>query len=220
MPRSFRLPFRSRARIASEIDEELAFHLKTLAARLEREGWPAHEADAEARRRFGDLEFTKYYCRTEDLRREGEKRRMTVADELKQDLRYALRGLRASPGFAIVALATLALGIGANTAIFSVVRGVLLDPLPFTAPDRLVRVWNANPTDRIEKGPYSEPDFLDLRAASRLTESMGGFFFVEAQSGVDLTGTGAPERLSAALVTPGFFETLRPHPLLGRVLVE
>ena len=95
MPRSFRLPFRSRARIASEIDEELAFHLKTLAARLEREGWPAHEADAEARRRFGDLEFTKYYCRTEDLRREGEKRRMTVADELKQDLRYALRGLRA-----------------------------------------------------------------------------------------------------------------------------
>ena len=220
MPRSFRLPFQSRARIASEIDEELAFHLKAMAARLEREGWPAVEAEAEARRRFGDLEFTKHYCRTEDVRREGEKRRMTIADELKQDLRYAWRWLRAAPGFAVVALTTLALGIGANTAIFSVVRGVLLDPLPFAAADRIVRVWNANPTDRVEKGPYSEPDFLDLRAATKLTESIGGFFFVEAQSGVDLTGSGAPERLSAALVTPGFFETLRPRPLLGRVLVE
>ena len=220
MSRSFRLPFRSRARIASEVDEELAFHLNALAERLEREGWPAFEADAEARRRFGDLEFTKHYCRTEDVRREGEKRRMTAADELKQDLRYALRWLRASPGFAVVALTTLALGIGANTAIFSVVRGVLLDPLPFAAPDRIVRVWNANPTDRIEQGPYSEPDFLDLRATSKLAESIGGFFFVEQQSGVDLTGSGTPERLSAALVTPGFFETLRPRPLLGRVLVE
>jgi predicted permease len=220
MSRSFRLPFRSRARIASEIDEELAFHLKALATRLEREGWPAAEADAEARRRFGDIEFTKYYCRTEDLRREGEKRRMTIADELKQDLRYALRGLRASPVFAVVALATLGLGIGANTAIFSVVRGVLLAPLPFTTPDRIVRVWNANPADRIERGPYSEPDFLDLRAATRLTETIGGFFFAEQQSGVDLTGMGAPERLSSALVTPGFFETLRPRPLLGRVLLE
>ena len=220
MPRSFRLPFRSRARIVSEIEEELSFHVKAVAARLEREGWSSADAEAEARRRFGDLEFTKYYCRTEDLRREGEKRRMTIIDELKQDLRYALRGLRASPGFAIVALATLALGIGANTAIFSVVRGVLLEPLPFATPDRIVRVWNSNPTDGIEQGAYSEPDYLDLRAAARLTETMGGFSFAEQQSGVDLTGNGAPERLSAALVTPGFFETLRPRPFLGRVLVE
>jgi hypothetical protein len=204
-----------------EIDEELAFHLKAMAARLEREGMAGRRG--RGRRHAAGLVISNsqnIIAAPRTVRREGEKRRMTIADELKQDLRYALRWLRAAPGFAVVALTTLALGIGANTAIFSVVRGVLLDPLPFAAADRIVRVWNANPTDRIEKGPYSEPDFLDLRAATKLTETIGGFFFVEAQSGVDLTGSGAPERLSAALVTPGFFETLRPRPLLGRVLVE
>jgi predicted permease len=218
MPRSFRLPFRSRNRIASDIDEELEFHLLAVAARLREQGWTAPDAETEARRRFGDVEFTRSYCRAEDQRREGEQRRMTILDELRQDLRYALRALNSSPGFSLSALATLALGIGANTAIFSVVRSVLLEPLPFTASDRLVRVWHVNPSSGIDKGAWSEPDFLDVRAGSRLAESIGGYFFAEGLSGLDLTGAGAPERLSAALVTPGFFETLRPRPLLGRVL--
>jgi len=218
MPRSFRLPFRSRDRIAADVDEEIEFHLAVVAARLQQQGWNRPDAEAEARRRFGDVDSTKDYCRAEDLRREGERNRMTFIDEVGQDLRYAVRALRSSPGFSLIALATLALGIGANTAIFSVVRAVLLEPLPFTAADRIVRVWDANPTGDIPQGPWSEPDFLDVRAGTRLAENVGGYFFAEGNSGLDLTGSGAPERVSAALVTPGFFETLRPRPLLGRVL--
>jgi predicted permease len=200
------------------VDEELASHLAMVAARLREEGWLPPDADAEARRRFGDLEYTRRYCRSEDQRREKEKNRMIVFEELRHDIVYALRGLRASPGFTLIALATLAFGIGANTAIFSVVRGVLLAPLPFSAPDRIVRVWETSKTLGIAQGSFSEPDFLDVRAESHLAESVGGYFFADGLTGVDLTREGTPERLSAALVTPGFFETLRPHPLLGRTI--
>ncbi|MDB4911786.1 MAG: hypothetical protein JWO39_2609, partial [Gemmatimonadetes bacterium] len=220
MPPAFRFPFRSRSRIVSEVDEELAFHLATVAARLREEGWSPPDAEAEARRRFGDIEYTRAYCRSEDFRREKEKSRMIVFDELRHDVLYALRGLRASPGFTLIALTTLAFGIGANTAIFSVVRGVLLAPLPFSSPDRTVRIWNSNKTLGIAQGSFSEPDFLDVRAESRLAESIGGYFFAGDQTGVDLTSGGTPERLSAALVTPGFFETLRPRALLGRTFSE
>jgi predicted permease len=218
MRRSFRLLFRSKSRIKAEIDEELDFHLAGVAARLRENGWSAADAEAEARRRFGDLEFTKTYCRDEDIRRERGRHRMTIVEELKQDLTYAIRGLRSSPGFTLVALATLALGIGANTAIFSVVRAVLLEPLPFTTPDRIVRVWHANTLGGITEGSFSEPDFIDLQKDTKLAESVGGFFFADGLTGVSLTGDGTPERLSAALVTPGFFETLRPRPQIGRVL--
>ena len=217
LPR-FRLPFRSHARIASEVDEELTFHLAATAERLREQGWSTTDAEAEARRRFGDLEYTRRYCRAEDLRREGERYRMAFMDEMKQDLRYALRGLRGSPAFTVIAIVTLALGIGANTAIFSVVRAVLLQPLPFTDADRIVRLWNTNRASGIEEGSFSEPDLDDVRAQSRLAETIGGFFFADGQTGIDLTGDGPPERLSAALVAPGFFETLRPRALLGRTL--
>jgi predicted permease len=218
MRRSFRVLFRSKSRIKADIDEELEFHLAGVSARLRDEGWSQADADAEARRRFGDLEFTKTYCRGEDIRRERGRHRMTIVEELKQDLIYAIRGLRSSPGFTLVALATLALGIGANTAIFSVVRAVLLEPLPFATPDRIVRVWHANTLGGINQGSFSEPDFIDLQKETKLAESVGGYFFADGLTGVSLTGDGMPEQLSAALVTPGFFETLRPRTELGRVL--
>ena len=141
-----------------------------------------------------------------------------MLDELRQDLRYALRGLRTSPAFTLTALLTLALGVGANAAIFSVVRAVLLEPLPFADADRLVRVYHANPSNGLAKGTISEPDFLDWRRSSRVAETMGGFFFVDGLSGIDLTGTGNPERLSSTLVTDGFFQTLGTRPLFGRTL--
>ena len=144
---------------------------------------------------------------------------MTFFDELGQDLRYALRALRRSPGFTATALLTLALGIGANTAIFSVVRAVLLEPLPFDSADRIARVWQVNPSTGMTRGAISEPNFLDWRRESRLTETMAGFFFAEGMTGIDLTGSGDPLRLTAALVTDGFFETLRTPALVGRTLL-
>jgi predicted permease len=220
MRRLFRFPTLTRARARREVDEELAFHLSIVAAHLVAQGWSPPDADAEARRRFGDLEYTRQYCYREDTLRAGELLRMTVIDEFGQDLRYALRALRRTPGFTAVALLTLALGIGANTAVFSVVRSVLLTPLPFAQPDRLMRVWHANHSTSTDRSKVSEPDFIDWRRDARTIESIGGFFFADGLSGLDLTGDGNPERISAALVTGQFFETLRPKPLLGRTLVN
>ena len=215
----FRLPWRTRSQVISEVEEELRYHLDQVAARLRSRGMSESEARTEAERQFGDLEATRVYCRDELLRREREKRRMTVLDELHQDLHYAMRALRRSPGFTLTALLTLALGIGANTAIFSVVRAVLLEPLPFREPSRVVRIWQVNPSTGMDRGAVSEPNFKDWRAGSRLTEAMGAFFYADRATGMDLTGQGEPVELNAALVTDGFFETLKTPPLLGRALL-
>jgi predicted permease len=214
--RLFRLPWRTRQQVAGDVDEELRFHLENVTEELRRQGWPDAEAAREAARRFGDLEYTRAYCRTQDIRRQQEKSRMNYLEELKQDLRYAVRSLRSAPGFTAVALLTLALGIGANTAIFSVVRGVLLEDLPFVQPDRIVRVWHAQPSGGIEQGAVSEPDFLDWKQQTQSAQSMGAYFFADGMLGLDLTGVGNPERVSIALATDGFFETLGTRAMLGR----
>jgi predicted permease len=135
-------------------------------------------------------------------------------------VKYGWRALRSAPAFTLTALLTLALGVGANAAIFSVVRAVLLEPLPFVDPDRIVRAYHANPANAVARGTISEPDFLDWKRASRTAETMGAFWYVDGLSGIDLTGTGSPERLSSTLVTDGFFQTLGSRPLLGRTLQE
>jgi len=142
-----------------------------------------------------------------------------MLDDLQQDLKYAVRALLSSPAFTLTALFTLALGIGANAAIFSAVRTVLLEPLPFSEPDRIVRAWHANPANGVARGTVSEPDFLDWKRSSQTIDTMGGFWFADGMSGIDLTGTGNPERLSSTLVTDGFFETLGARPLSGRTLI-
>ncbi|MDQ3606953.1 MAG: ABC transporter permease, partial [Gemmatimonadota bacterium] len=136
---------------------------------------------------------------------------------LRQDLRYALRTLRRSPGFAAIAVLTLGLGIGATVAIFSVVHGVLLRPLPFPESDRLVRIWQANPGESIERGAISPVDFEDWYESRQAFAEMGAFLFDREMGGLDLTGEGEPERLAAAWVTRGFFPTLQVQPQLGRL---
>jgi predicted permease len=134
-------------------------------------------------------------------------------ESLVQDVRYAARRLVKTPGFTLVALITLALGIGANTAIFSVVHGVLLRPLPFKDPDRLYWLWSRHTST--ERYPLQLPEFCDYRDQNKTLESVAGF----ANWNPNLTGDGPAERLTGLRVSGGLFETLGTHAAVGRTLV-
>ena len=135
-------------------------------------------------------------------------------ETLLQDLRYAVRSLLHHPGFTVVAVLTLALGIGANTAIFSVVNGVLLAPLPYREPDRLVTVNHFYPSLNNLRAPVSVPGFRDYSARTDLFASAA----VENGMAMNLTGSGEPERVNVTLVTGQFFPLLGVAPALGRSL--
>ena len=137
--------------------------------------------------------------------------------DLAGDARYALRALLSAPGFTAVAVLTLALGIGANTAIFSIVNGILLKPLPFPHPEQLIRVWSVNAASQNLEAPSSVNDLEDWRTQRRVIAEIGGWLYQPGGSGIDLTGRGEPKRLEAAFITPGFFPTLAVRPIAGRL---
>lgn len=136
-------------------------------------------------------------------------------DTFLQDLRYGFRTLIKNPGFSLVAILTLAVGIGANTAIFSVINTLLLQPLPYENADRMVRVNARNLTLGFDGSNVSYPNFSDMLDQSRMLESGVAF----RTSDVNLTGDGMPERLTGARITPGFFTFIGRQPLLGRSLL-
>src|SRR5690242_16790845 len=110
-------------------------------------------------------------------------------DDLKQDIRFAFRTLAKNPAFTTVAVLTLALGIGANSAIFSVVHGVLFKPLPFPHPEQLLRVWqNTTTLTSSTPGPISAVNLDDWRAKRRVLADLGGYWYTDGQSGTDFTG--------------------------------
>jgi len=213
----FRLPWRSRAQVLDDVDSELRFHLEMRAQELVALGMSPERARREAERQFGDVEFTRRYMRRMDMGHEYDRRRAEWLRELGQDARYAVRTLLRSRGFTLVAVATLALGIGANTAIFSVVSGILLRPLPFPHPAQLVRIWSANRESGNARASVSSPDLEDWRAQRNVFTDIGGWFYQQNGSGIDLTGEGEPQRLEAAFVTAGFYGTLGVAPVAGRV---
>jgi len=131
------------------------------------------------------------------------------------DVRYALRRLRRSPGFTATAVLTLGLGLGATAAIFAVVHAVLLRPLPFPHPDRLVMVWMHNPRQNIERDVSSYPNFLDWRRLNTTFEHLVGV----AEGSANLTGDGDPEVIRRVRVSAGFFPMLGVAPSLGRALL-
>jgi predicted permease len=180
-----------------EMDEEMAIHLAMEADDSIRRGLPPDEARRRARQAFGGVER---------FREEGrDARGIGPARDLSGDIRYGLRVLRRSPMFTAVAVATLALGIGANTAIFSVVNAVVLRPLPFPDTHSLVSVWD---------GSHSLAEYTYLRDRARTLESVGTYL---AGHGVSLSGDGEPARLTSALVSDNFFHVLRVGAVHGRL---
>ena len=194
-----------------EVDSELAFHLEMRVRELLDQGLTPEDARAAALERFGDLGRITEACRDLGRRRNEDMRRAEWLTELRHDLRYAVRGLRSSPGFTAVALLTLAMGIGASTTIFSVANAVLLRPFPYYQPDRIVRLYETTPTTQTFS--VSEPNYLDWRQRVR------GMSQLAAVAGRDasLLGDGDPQQLNALAATPSLFPLLGVRPILGRV---
>ncbi|HYL93572.1 MAG TPA: ABC transporter permease, partial [Alphaproteobacteria bacterium] len=194
-----------------ELDEEIRSHMEMARRDRMAQGESAAEADAAVRREFGNVSLVKEVTR--------EIWGWASVERLAQDVRYALRTLCHKPGFAVITLLTLALGIGANTAIFSVINAALLRPLPFRDSNRLVFLWATTPDGCAEcwhgVQSLSDPNFLDIREQNTVFESMGVF----GGQGFTLTGMDNPQFLKAGRVTAGYFEVLGIQPLLGRTFI-
>jgi putative ABC transport system permease protein len=190
-----------------EMDEELRAYIEAAVEAKMRAGMSRETALREARIEMGSSEAVK-----EEIRDAGWER---AIESLWQDVRYGARMLRKSPGFCALVIFTLALGIGANTAIFSLVEAVLLRPLPYPHASRLVDLWARSDVFDFPNLGVSLPDLADIRAQSRSFEQLAAYNY----SQVDLTGQGRPQELDAAQVSPDFFPILGIAPLFGRTFV-
>ena len=209
--RALRLPS-SAERLARDLDEEVAFHLEQRVRELVSRGMSEQDARSEAQRLFGDADDLRDYCRSIEVPHMRRMRIREWGESWVQDLRFGLRQFARSPGFFAVAVLTLALGIGATTSIFSVVRGVLLRPLPYPDPDRIVQVWQVN--DGSPQNHFSDPNFEDIRAATRSFSALAQF----APSGpISLSGAVEATRAQGARVSRDFFAILGIRPLRGRL---
>jgi predicted permease len=217
MRRIFQFLRRSPPDIRHDVDDELRFHFDQRTSDLIDQGMPREAARRQARREFGDVTGARHYMQQLDYRAELRRRRRTYMSDLRHDIRYAFRRLRSSPAFAVTAIVTLAIGIGANTAIFSIVNGVLFQPLTFPDPERLYAVYSANRTASQLEGAVSPVDLDDWRAQRQAIADLGGYFHAEGSTGIDLSGRGQPRRLETVFVTAGFFDTLGVRALHGRL---
>jgi putative ABC transport system permease protein len=199
-----------RGRNEEDFAREVKAHLALEIDRLIRDGMSQEDARLAALRAFGSV------TRTEE--RFYESRRIMWLSHARQDIRYALRTLIKSPGFAFACILTLALGVGANTALFSVVNAVLLAPLPYTEPDRLVQVWMRFTGVGLtrDEGHVSALEFRDMSTLNRSFARMA----VYDTASFNLSGSGTPERIEGALVSPELFPLLDVRPLLGRTFVS
>ena len=196
-----------RDRAEEEMAEEMRFHLEMEAGKLEAEGMSAEQARREAEKRFGGVERHEEAVRDE--------RGSRLLDDVLQDLKYGARTLRRSPGMALVLICTLALGIGAATAVFSIVNSVLLNPLPYPDADRLVIMREVERTGVPNWAAH--PNFVDWREqATRSFETMTS---VEWPAHVTVLGATEPVRVLAMGVSREYFDVAEVPPYLGRVIL-
>src|SRR5712692_1024666 len=188
-----------------DFENELEIHLEMLADENVRRGMAPEEARRAAHVRLGGHTQLKETNR--------ELRGLPMLETFLQDTRYAFRMLRKNPGFTAVAVLTLALGIGANTAIFSVVYAVLLKPLPFTNPDQLFTAFQVKPQAGITGTGWSYANFAELREQNHVFSEMAG----TASHQLTLTGRGEPSVVNTSVVTPELFSLLGEKPFAGRM---
>ena len=202
--------------VHEEVEEELAGHLELRARQLMARGMEPAAAHDEAVRRFGDLDRIRRDCETIGENRERSMRRLQWLGELRQDVVFALRQLRRTPGFAAVTILTLALGIGATTSIFGVVNGVLLKPMPYKDPARLFLLWDDLRWIGVPEAFVTGPEILHLRSTARLFD---GFAAVRPTS-LGLTDpaerAAEPLQLRLTSASANFFDLLGVRPALGR----
>ncbi len=200
------MSFWRRKKREPELEEEVRSHLEMAARERVERGEAAEEAEHSARREFGNVELVK------DVAREMWGWRSL--DRLMQDLRFGVRMIAKSRGFTAVAILTLALGIGVNTALFSVVNGVLLNPLPYPEPDQLVTLHESKPN--FDAGSISFLNFRDWRKDNSTFSMMG----VSRSYSFNLTGTGEAEQVRAQFVSTDFLPLLGVKPVIGRLFSE
>jgi len=196
-----------RTRMEREMDNELHFHLERYTEDLISEGVSPEEALRRARAEFGAIEARKEECR--------EALGLRFFDDLRSDVRYAFRTLTKAPVFTTVVVLTLALGIGANTAVFSVLNTVLFRPLPYPQSERLVQMWSTNANTNRWGIWTAYPRFADWRRLATAFEEMAAVRFWV----VNLTGGDHPEALDAVLASARLFQVLRVQPMLGRAFL-
>lgn len=210
--RFLRFP-RSAARIRADIDDEITFDIDMRAGDLVRQGMDAREAQARAAREFGDLDTTRRYCEEIDMQIEADARRSSFLEDMRADVTIAVRGMRRTPLFAGVVLLTLALGIGANTAVFSVVRRVLITPLPFRAPEQLYRLYTTPAATDGDNDKLALVELTELAAQSR---SLIGLTLFGNYQGVTYSDDRMADSWQSVSVAPNFFDVLGVRPVLGR----
>ena len=200
-----------RVPIEQEVDEEIAFHIEMRTRRLVERGIDPGAAREAVLARLGDVNRLKRTCVDLGMKREREMRLTQWLHEFGDDVRFAFRQLRGSPGFTLVATLTLALGIGANSAIFALADATLMRPLPFAHPDRLVWLWESrNGQGRSSLNPLDLQDFIER---NRTFESLAGF----VSSGMPFGNPdGTAERVPGLAVTTRFFDVFGVVPIAGR----
>ena len=211
MKRVFRLPGRS----DKDVEREIELHIELRAREFERQGMNPDDARQAAIDAFGDRAQIENEVRDIHELTVAERQRRDWWEEVRQDVVVGARMLRRSPSFALVALLTLAIGIGANTAIFGVLRSVLLRPLPYAHPEQLVQVWSDHRALG-RKAPewLTPPDFIDWRDGNTTFTSMAAY----QGWGPDLTGNGEAESLTGMLVSGNYFDVLGARPAAGRLV--
>ncbi|MGE5732594.1 MAG: ADOP family duplicated permease [Gemmatimonas sp.] len=201
--------------VQSEVDDEMRFHIQSRVDALMLAGSSRADAESIALREFGDLTAARAQLASIDRRRARRGAWHEWLTSLAQDVRFGVRALRSRPAFALTTLITLALGIGGNAAIYSVVYAVLLKPLPFKQPERLVHLWEVYESNVDSRSEASYPDYLDWRSRNHVFADLAGYH-----------GSGFLLGTDRAVVVPGgkstwnFFDVLGVRPLVGRTFAR